>query len=186
MNPSRLNGKKIVGSDGNILGEVEGVDVDLDSWRATTLHVSLTEDAAAGFGLRKPLLSKIIVCFPTQIVDSVGDVLTLKVALFNLDSVAKECLSNPTQLKGKTVLGARGFVVGAVEALDLEPSSWQVTGLLVGLTGEAAAQLDLSRSFLSRVVVTVPVKMVSSVGNMVTLNETIEDLKALAKTLERS
>ncbi len=186
LNPSRLNGVKIIGADGNILGEVEGVDVNLDTWKATTLHVSLTEEAAAGFGLRKPLMSKITICLPTQIVKSVGDVMTLIESLYNLDRVAKECPPNPTRLKGKTVLGAKGFVVGEVEAIDLDPSIWQATGLQVSLTAEAAAELGVSKSFLSKTVVTIPSKMVDSIGNMVTLNENIQDLKALAKKLECS
>ncbi len=184
MDPSRLNGRKVIGAQGLILGEVEGVDIDLNTWQASTLYVGLTDKTAAGFGLRKPFMSKITICLPTQLVKSVGDVISLTEALINLDEAARECLVNPTNLKGKTVVGAKGFSIGEVEALDLEPSTWQVTALHIGLTKDASTELGFNKPFLSKVVISIPTKIVSLVGNMIILNETIQDLKALAKYLE--
>ena len=68
MNPTVLNGKKVIGTEGFILGEVEGVDVDAVAWRATTLYVSLSDQAAAGLGIKKYFLSKTTICLPTQVV----------------------------------------------------------------------------------------------------------------------
>jgi sporulation protein YlmC with PRC-barrel domain len=186
MDPSILNGKKVIGAQGFTLGEVEGVDVDSNTWQASTLYVSLSDEAAAGFGLRKPFMSKITICLPTQIVKSIGDVITLNEPLYNLDGAAKECVVNPTKLKGKTVMGAKGHAVGEVEALEVEPANWQVTGLQVSLTKDAATELGFNKTFLSKVVIAIPTKIVSSVGNMINLNEGIQDLKALVKCLEYS
>ena len=186
MNPSRLNGKKVIGAEGLVIGEVEGVDLDFDAWHTSTLYVRLSDDAAAGYGLKNPFMSRITICLPTRIVKSVGDVIVLGERLSNLDGVARECLVNPIRLKGKTVEGANGYIVGEVEAVDLEPSNWQVTGLQVSLTKDAASELGFSKSFLSKVVVVIPTEIVGSVGNMVTLNENVADLKALAKCLECS
>ena len=101
MNPSRLNGMKVFGAEGFVLGEVEGVDVDLNAWKVSTLHVSLNDEAVAGFGLDKPFMSKITVCLPIKIVKSVGDAVFLNKSVVNLDEVARECLSGPTKLAGK-------------------------------------------------------------------------------------
>jgi sporulation protein YlmC with PRC-barrel domain len=76
MNPTRLNDKTVIGSEGFILGEVEGVNVDLNTWRASLLHVRLSDEAAAALGLRKPF-SKTTICLPINFVKSVGDVITL-------------------------------------------------------------------------------------------------------------
>jgi sporulation protein YlmC with PRC-barrel domain len=130
-------------------------------------------------------MSKITVCWPTQIVKSLGDVITLNEPLYSLDNTAKECLVNPTKLKGKTVISAKDHTMGEVEALDLEHSSWQVTGLQVSLTKDAATELGFNKTFLSKVVIiAIPTKIVSSVGNMIILNEGIQDLKALVKCLD--
>jgi sporulation protein YlmC with PRC-barrel domain len=184
MDPSTLNGKKVIGAQGFIIGDVQGVDVDSNTWYASTLYVSLSDEAAAGFGLRKPFLSKITVCLPTQVVKSVGDVITLNEPIYNLDNIAKECLANPIKVKGKTVMGAKGHTVGEVEAIDLEPNSWHVTGLQVRLTKDAATELGLNKTFLSKAIISIPTKIISSVGNMIILNERIHDLKALVKSLE--
>jgi sporulation protein YlmC with PRC-barrel domain len=184
LDPSILNGKKIIGAQGNILGEAEGIDVDLNTWQASTLYVNLSDEAAAGFGLNKPFMSRIIICLPTQTVGSIGDVITLKETLSNLEGVARECRVNPPKLRGKTVMGANGYIVGEVEGLDVEPGSWRVMGLQVSLCKEAAAELGLSKSFLSKVIVVIPSGIVGSVGNMIILSETVRDIGALARCLK--
>ena len=187
MNPTRLNDKKVIGSEGFVLGEVEGVEVDLDTWQVSILYVRLSDGAAAGLGLRTPFMSKTTICLPIHFVKSVGDLITLNEPLYDLENVAaQECVVNPTKLKGKKVIGAKGQNVGEVEALDLEPSSWQVTGLQVSLTKAAATELECNKPFLRKAVISIPTKIVDSVGNMVILNEDIQDFKALLKCLEYS
>jgi sporulation protein YlmC with PRC-barrel domain len=184
MDTSLLNGKKVIGAQSLILGEVEGVDVDSNTWQVSTMYVSLSDEAAIGFGLRKPFMSKITICLPTQIVKSLGDVITLKEPLYNLDGAANQCVINPTKLKGKTVMGAKGHAIGEVEALEVEPANWQVTSLQVSLTKDAATELGFNKTFLSKIVIAIPTKIVSSVGNMIILIEGIQDLKSLVKCLE--
>jgi len=183
VNPSILNGKKVIGTLGNILGEVEGIDVDINTWQISTLYVNLNDEAVAGFGIRKPFMSKVIVCLPTQVIKSVGDVITLNKPLSSLDEIARNCLVNPTKLKGKKIVGASGFTVGEIEGLDLDPVIWQVTSLQVSLTKDAASILGFSQPFLSRLIVAVPTHLVNLVGNMVVLNKTIIDLKSLKEQL---
>jgi sporulation protein YlmC with PRC-barrel domain len=174
---------KVIGAEGVILGEVEGVDIDLKTWKASTLHVSLNDEAAAGFGIEKPFMSKITVCLPTKFVKCVGDVVFLNKPIVNLDEAAKECLSIPTKLAGKKVFGSKGYSVGEVESLDLDPDKWQVANLQVSLNRGAASELGLSRSFLSKTVIAIP-RIIETVGNTIVLNEDIVDLKALAQSLE--
>jgi len=186
MDPSLLNGKKVIGAKGLIMGEVEGVDVDLNTWCASTLYVSLSDEAAAGFGLKKPFMSKITVCLPTKGVKAIGDVITLIEPLFNLDSLAEQCIVNPPNLKGKKVVGVKGYIVGDVEAIDIEPDNWQVTALQVSLTKDAAQELGFNKTFLRKAIIAIPIKIVNSVGNTILINEAIQDLKELIKNLEFS
>lgn len=184
MNPTLLDGKKVVGTEGYILGEVDGVDIDLNTWQANAFYVSLSDEAAAELGFKKPFLSKITVCLPTQFVKAVGEVITLKEPVRSLEDVAERgVLVSSTKLKGKKVVAANGYVVGEVEGFDLEPSNWQVTGLQVGLTDDAATKLGFKRPFLSRVVIIVPSKVVSLIGNFITLDKSIENLESLVECI---
>ena len=185
MNPTLFDGKKVVGSEGYILGEVEGVDIDLNSWQANAFYVSLSDEAAAELGLKKSFMSKITVCLPTKLVKAVGEVITLKEPIRNLEDIAeKEEFLRSTQLKGKKVVGAKGYVIGEVEGLDVDFNNWQVTGLHVGLTDDAATKLGFKRPFLSKVVIIIPSKIVSQVGNFITLDEDIENLESLVECIK--
>ena len=184
MNPAILNGKKVIGTEGYILGEVDGIDIDLNSWQATAFYVNLSDEATAELRFNKPFLRKITVCLPTQLVKAVGEVITLKEPIRNLEDIAKKgILISSTKLKGKKVIGAKGYVVGEVEGFDVELNNWQVTGLQVGLTDDAAIELGFKRHYLSKVVIIIPSKLVSLVGNFISLDEDIENLESLVECI---
>ena len=184
MNPNLLKGRKVIGTEGYILGEVDGLDVDSNIWQAVAFYVSLSEEAITELGFKKPFLRKIVICLPTWLIEAVGDVITLSEPIRNLKDIAeKEICVNHAKLDGKRVVSAKGYVVGEIEGLDVELSSWQVTGLEVGLTDDAATELGFKRPFLSKVVVIVPSEVVSEVGNFVTLDKAIEDLTSLVECI---
>lgn len=182
-----LIGKKVVGSEGNIIGEIEGVNINSNNWQADTFHINLSEEATVELGFKKPFLSKITICLPTQLIKTVGDIITLKEPIRNLEDIAgKGILVNPTKLDGKKVVSAKGKAIGEIEGfnVEIELGSWQVTGLEVGLTDDAATELGFKRPFLSKVVIIIPTKIVSLVGNFVTLNEEIENLESLIECIK--
>jgi sporulation protein YlmC with PRC-barrel domain len=185
MIPNLLKGRKVVGSEGYFLGEVEGFDVDSNIWQAVAFYVSLSEEAMAELGFKKQFLRKIVICLPTRLIKEVGDVVTLNEPIRNLEDIAeKEICVNYAKLDGKKVVSDKGYVVGVVEGLDVEVSSWQVIGLEVGLTDDAAMELGFKRPFLSKVVVIIPSEVVEEVGNFVTLNKAIEDLTSLVECIK--
>jgi len=44
MNPNLLKGKKVVGSEGYILGEFDGLYFDITTWKATAFYVGLSDE----------------------------------------------------------------------------------------------------------------------------------------------
>ena len=90
LNPTKLNGKKVVDSEGYILGEVDGVDVDTTTWQAPGLYVSLSDDAVVNLGFKKPFLSRIVICMPTKVVKAIGEVVTLTEPLKNLKDMVEK------------------------------------------------------------------------------------------------
>jgi sporulation protein YlmC with PRC-barrel domain len=184
MNPAVLNGKKVIGSDGYMLGEWEGVNIDSGTWNANTFNVKLSDEAASELGFRKSFMGKILICLPTSLVKVLGDIIALKEPIRNLEKLAeKEEMCGSPELKGKKVVGAKGYTLGVVEGFDLDPGNWRVTGLEVDLTDDAAAELGFKRPFLSKVVVVVPTRIVGMVGNFVTLDKEIKSLESLVECL---
>ena len=185
LNPALLKGKKVVGTEGYILGEVDGIDIDLDTWQANAFYVNLSSEARAELNFEKSFLRKITVCLPTQLISAVGDVITLKEPVSSLEDIAEKSIPiNPVRLHGKKVVSTKGYVVGEVEGLDIELDSWQVKGLQVGLTDEAAKELGYKKPFLSKVIVIIPSEVVNSVENFITLNENVENLTSLIECIK--
>ena len=184
MNPNLLRGKKIVGPEGYILGEMNDLHVDFNNWQATAFYVILSDEATAELNLKKPLLRRVIVSLPIDIIEAVGDVITLKAPIRNLkDLTEKEMQVTTHRVEGKKVVSPTGTTVGTVEGLDIEVDDWTVTGLEVGLTDEAATELGFKRPVLSRVVVIVPYTAIGEIENFVTLNKSAHDLKSLVECI---
>ena len=184
MNPIVLKGKKVVGTEGYILGEMNDLHVDFNTWQATAFYVILSDEAAAELNFKKPFLRKIMACLPTDLIEAVGDVITLIAPIRNLKDIAeKEMQVDTVKIEGKKVVSTKGYVVGEVEALDVELSNWRVTGLQVALTDDVAAELGFKRPILSKVTVIIPSSAVGAIGNFITLDETIENLKSLVECI---
>jgi sporulation protein YlmC with PRC-barrel domain len=89
--PVKLKGKKVIGAEGYVIGEVEGFDVELSDWKVTGLQVSLTDDAATKLGFKRPFLSKVVIIIPSTVVSLVGNFITLDKSAENLESLV-ECI----------------------------------------------------------------------------------------------
>lgn len=83
---AKLIGKKVIGSNAYMFGEMHGADVDTGNWQITHLHISLTDEATRELGFKKPLLGAVIVCLPVSLIQAVGDVITLNKSLTELGS----------------------------------------------------------------------------------------------------
>jgi len=81
---SKLVGKRVIGANAYMLGEVTGADVDTEKWQITHLHVSLTEEAIRELGFKKPFLGSVIVCLPVNLIQATGDVISLNKSINEL------------------------------------------------------------------------------------------------------
>jgi sporulation protein YlmC with PRC-barrel domain len=86
---SQLNWKKVVTSDDVTIGELQGGAVDKD-WQVTHVHVGLNDGALKEFGMKKPFLGRVLICLPTDFVQSIGDTIILKKRLQELRNT-REC-----------------------------------------------------------------------------------------------
>ncbi|MCW4017872.1 MAG: hypothetical protein NWF00_04220 [Candidatus Bathyarchaeota archaeon] len=91
VDSKKLNGKQVIGANGYIVGEVEGISLKLEDWTIEGLQVGLTNDAATQMGFKRPFMSQIVIMVPPELIRSVGDVVTLKESAGNLKDLVK-CL----------------------------------------------------------------------------------------------
>lgn len=79
-----LNGKKVISSDAQVLGEAEDTDISVDTWTVTHIHVSLTKEISEGFNFEKPFLGSVTVCLPVNTIEAVGEVIVLNKSIKEL------------------------------------------------------------------------------------------------------
>jgi sporulation protein YlmC with PRC-barrel domain len=85
-----LNWKKVLTSDGFVIGQLEGGKLDTNSWQLTHVNIGLNDEALREFDLKKPFLGRVLICLPVNMIKSVGDTVTLKQSLQELKE-SKEC-----------------------------------------------------------------------------------------------
>jgi sporulation protein YlmC with PRC-barrel domain len=84
---SELNGKKVIGANAFVLGEVQEAEADIKNWQITHLHVKLASDATERFGFKKPMVGRLVVLLPVTNVKAVGDVVSLDKSIEELKSI---------------------------------------------------------------------------------------------------
>jgi sporulation protein YlmC with PRC-barrel domain len=82
-------------------------------------------------------------------------------------------------LRGRTIIGADGQVIGEVAALFLDSETWRVESLQVKLDRAIADQLGASRSIFHAGTLEIPVRIVQSVGDTVVLSVVVDELRRI-------
>ena len=89
----KLVNKKVIGTDGYIVGDVRGLEVDTSNWQITHLQVKLSEQATEEMGFKKMFRRSSTVCVPVSYVSAIGDIVTVNKSAAELRSSKdiKEC-----------------------------------------------------------------------------------------------
>lgn len=86
-----------------------------------------------------------------------------------------------SKLMGKKVIGANAYSLGEVHGADVDTGKWQVTHLHVSLTDEASRELGFKKPFLGAVIVCLPVTLIQAIGDVITLNKSIQELRSFVE-----
>ena len=87
---SRLFWRKVVTSDGFVLGELESGDLDTNTWQMKSFYVSLTDEATGMLGFDRPFLGKVTICLPVSTIKAIKDTAVLNKTISELRDI-KEC-----------------------------------------------------------------------------------------------
>jgi sporulation protein YlmC with PRC-barrel domain len=89
---------------------------------------------------------------------------------------------NVNILLGKSVVADDARLVGAVTGVEVElMPKWEVTHLHVSLTEETTRELGYKKPFLGSVDVILPISIVKAVGDVISLDKKIDDLRDLVE-----
>jgi len=91
-------------------------------------------------------------------------------------------LVNVNILLGKSVVAEDARLVGAVTGVEVElMPKWEITHLHVSLTEDTTRELGYKKPFLGSVDVILPISIVKAVGDLISLDKKISDLKDLVE-----
>jgi sporulation protein YlmC with PRC-barrel domain len=79
------------------------------------------------------------------------------------------------ELSDKFVICSGGFDLGQINGVEIDTGTWQVTHLRVKLSKSASEDLGFKK-IIGSSTVCVPVSLISSIGDNVLLNKTLDEL----------
>lgn len=82
-----------------------------------------------------------------------------------------------SKLMGKKVIGANAYTLGEIHGADVDTDKWQVTHLHLSLTDEATRELGFKKPLLGHVIACLPISLIQAVGDVITLNKSIQELR---------
>jgi len=87
---TKLFWKKAYTSDNFELGEVHSAELDMNTWKITSLYITLSDEASRALGFKHPFLGKVVVCLPVSDVKAITDTAVLKHTLEQMHNL-KQC-----------------------------------------------------------------------------------------------
>ncbi len=78
-----LSDKFVICAGGFDLGQINGVEIEPETWRVTHLHVKLSKSASEDLGFKKRIGSS-TVCVPVNLIATLGDNVLLRKTLDEL------------------------------------------------------------------------------------------------------
>jgi sporulation protein YlmC with PRC-barrel domain len=84
----KLSGLYVICAGGFDLGNVNGLEINTDTWQISHLHVKLSKSASEDLGFKKRFRSS-TVCVPTSLVSQYGDNVLLNKSIDELSKHAE-------------------------------------------------------------------------------------------------
>lgn len=84
-----------------------------------------------------------------------------------------------SKINGMKVLSSDAFLLGEISGADVNTKNWNITHIYVALTDEAATKLGYKKPFLGHISICIPVPYIKTVGDVVTLSRTLQELEKL-------
>ncbi len=168
-----IEGKEVLSSDGNVMGEV--IDFTyMENWQLEGIMVKINKKFAEDLGMDKPLLSSLKMKIKLEHVKSVSDSVVLKRSLDELYKYFEEdeFTEKLTSIIGLKISDSAGTKVGEVEDILIDTENWGTPSILAIIYKEVLEDLDMKKSLLSKTKIGISMEHVSDIGDVIMLDTT--------------
>jgi sporulation protein YlmC with PRC-barrel domain len=173
----------VVTADAKIIGEVEGIAIDINTWRAPVIRIGLNKGVETSLGIKKPMFGAARFYIESLYVDHVSDLVTLSKKLADLKNFSIDQSQIPLMagdIVGKRVVCRKGREIGAVESIMFETkTTWLVPYFKVRLEKGVVDDLKLKKPLLKTPLISIATKDVRTVGDLVMLAIETDQLKEM-------
>jgi sporulation protein YlmC with PRC-barrel domain len=175
-------GLEVLTGDAMVIGHVEGVGIDVATWKIPALKVGLKKGVEDEMGLKKPMFGSTNVCIRADGVDSISDTITLTKELKALPEIImeekEEELPTAGSLVSTRVIAKGGRQLGYVDNFIFAPErEWAVTCMVVKLEKSVLADLGMKKPRLGTPSIKILSDDIKTIGDMVLLKIDIKELR---------
>jgi len=174
-------GLEIVTADAMVIGDVEGVGVDVKAWNVPALKIGLKKGQEEPLGIKKPRFGSTTVYVKSDGVDSISDMITLKRELEKVPEILMESdkdLPTAGSIVGTRVIAKGGRQLGYVDNFIFAPEKkWAITCMVVKLEKAVLSDLGMKKPRLGTPSIKILSGDIKTIGDMVMLKINIGELR---------
>ena len=174
-NISEMQKKKVMATDGRLLGTFEGVAVN-DDWTVSSLTVKIDNDAMGVLGTKKPFLGALRLDVGVKNIKAMGDNIVLNKTLKEMGGLLTVYRENndSSNLLKMEIVDAKGRDVGKIDEIILDEKAWNIPKVLMSVNKEVSEILRVKKPLFSNTMVSLPTHNISGSGDKIMLSVTTE------------
>ena len=81
-----------------------------------------------------------------------------------------------SKIDGMKIFSSDAFIVGEISGAEIHTKEWEITHLYIELSDEASTKLGYKKPFIGHITLCIPVSYIKTVGDVLTLNRTLQEL----------
>jgi sporulation protein YlmC with PRC-barrel domain len=103
MTNFELSGKRVVSQDGRVIGEIESLHIDVESWRVAFIGVKVRKDVLDELRLKRPFIGTQVIRIAADQISGASDTVVLKPPFSGLTYEGGEGLEEPAKQEPATL-----------------------------------------------------------------------------------
>jgi sporulation protein YlmC with PRC-barrel domain len=143
-------GMDVLSSDGNILGEIEGL-ITKDKWTITGLSVKIDSEDVKKLGKKKPFLSSLVQDISREHIGGIKDKVVLDKPISSLGPFFKEHdeKNDANRILNIKLMSKDGKIIGKVLDVKVDFKKWMIPSISIKLQKDTLELMNMSSGLFS-------------------------------------